>query len=82
MVRHREFQCVSGVTAGKNKKNGFEMRLKTKDETVAKVFSEIVITGEKYIKTVVLFNRQGDATTIKFTDIRETACDFPDDGQP
>jgi outer membrane lipoprotein-sorting protein len=68
------------VTRNK-KKNGFEVRLKTMDETVARIFSEIVITGEKYIKTVVLSNRQGDKTTIRFTDIRESNCDFSDDGQ-
>jgi hypothetical protein len=66
------------VTRGKKKK-GFEVRLKTTDETIAQVFSEIVITGEKHIKTVILNNRQGDTTTIKFTDIRESASGFPDD---
>jgi len=30
MVRHREFQCVSGVTAGKNKKNGFPIAGETR----------------------------------------------------
>jgi hypothetical protein len=63
------------------KKNGFEMRLKTTDATIAQIFSEIVITGEKYINTVTISNRQGDTTVIKFTDIRESAGDFPDDGQ-
>jgi len=61
----------------RKKKNGFEIRLKTTDDTIAKVFSEIVITGDKHIKTVALSNRQGDATTIRFTDIRESAAGVP-----
>jgi len=58
------------------KGKGFEMRLKTTDETIARVFFEIVIAGEKYVKTVTLSNRQGDITTISFTEIREVAEDF------
>jgi len=56
-----------------------EIRLKTTDETIARVFSEIIITGEKYVQTVRLSNRQGDMTTISFTDIREYAGDFSRD---
>ena len=55
---------------------GFEIRLKTTDGTLAKIFSEIVIKGDKYIKTVALFNQQGDLTTIAFTDLREMAEQF------
>jgi hypothetical protein len=57
------------------KRNGFGMRLKTTDETIAGIFTEIVITGEKYVKTVTLSNRQGDLTTISFTDVRESGDD-------
>jgi hypothetical protein len=69
---HRALSKYFDVTR-KKKKNGFEMRLKTTDETIANIFSEVVIIGEKYINTVALSNRHGDTTTIKFTDIRESA---------
>jgi hypothetical protein len=57
-------------------KSGFEIRLRTTDETIARVFTQIVITGEKYIKTVALSNRQGDLTTISFTNVKESAEGF------
>jgi hypothetical protein len=73
---YRALSKYFSVTRSK-KKNGFEVLLKTTDETIAKVFSEIVITGEKHINAVTLSNRQGDTTTIKFTDIRESADYLP-----
>ena len=56
--------------------DGFEMNLKTTDETIAKVFSEIIIKGRKYVDSAILFNQQGDKTTINFSNLRESAEDF------
>jgi predicted RNA-binding protein with PIN domain len=58
------------------KGNSFEIRLRTTDETIARVFTQIVITDEKYVKTVALSNRQGDLTTISFTNVKESAEGF------
>jgi hypothetical protein len=58
------------------KRNNFEIRLRTTDETIARVFTQIVITGEKYVKTVAISNRQGDLTTISFTNVKESTEGF------
>jgi len=81
LVQDRDALSKYFDVAHSKTKNGYETRLKATDATIAKVFSEIVITGDKYIRTVALSNLQGDATLIKFTDIRESAGDFPEDGQ-
>ncbi|MCL1892773.1 MAG: outer membrane lipoprotein carrier protein LolA [Holophagaceae bacterium] len=58
------------------KGNGFEINLKTTDETIAKIFSEIYIKGRKYVDIAILYNPQGDKTTINFSNLRESAEDF------
>ena len=53
--------------------NGFEVRLKTTDSAIARIFSEIVIKGGRHVQAVTLSNPQGDLTTISFMDIKESA---------
>lgn len=52
--------------------NGWTLSLKPRSAALAKAFSRIVLTGDRYVREVDIEEANGDRTHLKFVDLSET----------
>lgn len=52
--------------------NGWTLSLKPRSATLAKAFSRIVLSGDRYVREVDIEEANGDRTHLRFTDLSET----------
>ena len=56
-------------------RTGYTIGLKPSNQIMNEIFSSIIITGNKYVKTAIFINNIGDVTKIDFMNIKEISSE-------